>query len=99
MDEFNIGDDVFVRGPQELYDDCTCIVGVIDEIIEGPAGALYAFNAEVCRRYPLKPSRHRVAVPAAKLGHRIGTPLSELSLGNGRTTERFREIGRSWGYP
>lgn len=96
MIQFQIGDDVFVHNPQRFYDWCTCITGRIDEVIPFADGFRFAFDAEVVGVGARE--HHRVVFAGVDLGARIGTPLSQLYLGNGRVTERFKEIGRSWGY-
>lgn len=92
---FQIGDEVFVRDPQSLIAGSTCIIGVIDEIDSIGDKAFYMFDAEVCKGGTT--TRSRMSLPAMKLGHRVGTPLSQLDGRNGGNAE-WRRISESWGY-
>ena len=46
---FAIGDDVFVRNPQNFVPDCTCIVGPVTGKRETPDGMLYLLHGSVGR--------------------------------------------------
>lgn len=92
---FQVGDDVFVRDPSTVVPGATCIVGIIDEVDSIGAVAFYMFDAEVCKDG--KVTRNRMSMPAMKLGHRVGTSLSQLDGRNGGNAE-WRRISESWGY-
>ena len=92
---FSLGNDVFVRDPGSIIPDVISITGVIDEIDENGPVVLYMFNASVCRKGSCV--TNRMAMPASKLGIRVGTPLSELDGRNGGNAE-WRRISESWGY-
>lgn len=104
--KFQIGDDIFVRDPGRYVEGARSLTGVIGRITSGSSGFKYEFVVDKIA-INTGPGHFdfywadgcRLTINETDLGHRTGTPLSELSLGNGRTTERFKEIGRSWGYP
>lgn len=97
MTDFAIGNEVYVRSPQRYSKDCTCIVGTIVEERSMGSAKQYRVDAEICA--PGMNRKAKVWIHAIDLGHSIGTPASELIGENGRITDRFREIGESWGYP
>lgn len=92
---FAIGDEVFVRDPSTLVSGSVSIVGVIDEIEQLGTKALYTFNGSVWNGS--ESEIIRMALPAMKLGHRVGIPLSQLDGRNGGN-EAWRRISESWGY-
>ena len=90
---FQIGDEVFVRDPQTLIPGCTCIVGTIDNIDSIGSKIFYEFDGSVGG---LNVTR-RMSLPAMKLGHRVGIPLSQLDGRNGGN-QVWRNLSASWGY-
>lgn len=103
---FNIGDEVFVRDPSRYVKGARCLTGVIDNVT--PLGSTFKYEF-VMEKIAINTGSGvtdfrwakggRLSIHQVDLDHQRGTPLSELSLGNGRVTQRFVEIGNSWGYP
>lgn len=96
---FKIGDEVFVRDPSRYQPGCSAILGFIDRIEPMGSSWKYSMLAEVVNPYPKKSGLKRVSIHEIDLGHRVGTPASQLIGPNGQGSERFVEIGNSWGYP
>lgn len=96
---FAIGDEVFVREPQRYMPGCVAILGIIDRIEPMGSSWKYSMLAEVVNQHPKPNGLKRVSIHQVDLGHRVGTPISQLLGENGRVTERFVDIANSWGYP
>lgn len=104
--KFQIGDDLFTRDPSRYIKNARAIIGRVVQVRRIGSSFKYTLDTD---RVAINDGTgitefhwkrvNGVEVFEIDLGYRMGTPLSELSLGNGRTTERFKEIGRSWGYP
>jgi hypothetical protein len=95
-ENFSIGDNVFVRNPQRFVPDCTCIVGPIKSIGETCViAASVGRGAENGGCFEAE-----IEVPISEIGHRIGTPISQLSGRSGHPGyAEFVRIAKSWGYP
>lgn len=98
MNMFQVGDDVFVRDPQRFIPACTCIVGPIAEVRSQDGTPVYLLRADVGITggggYLIERE-----FSASDLGHRVGTPLSQLSGRPGTAGfEQFCRIAESWGY-
>lgn len=97
--KFIIGDEVFVHNPSRYMPGCVAILGVIDRIEPMGSSWKYSMLAEVVNPHPKPNGLKRVSIHQIDLGHRVGTPISQLIGENGRVTERFVDIANSWGYP
>lgn len=95
---FAVGDDVFVRNPQDFVPDCTCIVGPVIGKRETPDGTLYRLHGSVGRMGGGAPDVE-LELRAADIAHRHGTPISQLSGRPGTPGyAEFVRIAKSWGY-
>lgn len=96
--KFKLGDELFVRDPNRYAKGCVSITGDVVEIESIGSSYKYALMVEVVYPYPRQRWLGRINVFEIDLGHRIGTPLSQLDGRNGGNAE-WRRISESWGYP
>jgi hypothetical protein len=95
---YDLGDDVFVREPTRFLPDCRCIVGPVVRIEPSAEGPRYWLEATIGRVGG--GSDACMWFLASDIGHRLGTPISQLSGRPGhRGFDRFCAIATSWGYP
>jgi len=92
--KFRLGEDVFVRDPKRFKPDANSIIGHISEFELREDGYWYHFANQG------HPADGEWAWYAERdIGHRIGTPLSQLSGRPGHAGyDKFCEIASSWGY-
>lgn len=95
---FAIGDDVYVRDPRRFVPECTCIVGPVIGKRETAAGTRYQISGSVGKIGCGAPDVV-LELLATEIGHRLGTPISQLSGRPGFPGyDEFKRIARSWGY-
>lgn len=91
---FEIGHEVFIHNPQRFDPECKCIIGVIHARAWWDGRWRYRFINE-CRGTTSGAVWH----DERDMGHRVGTPISQLSGRPGHPGyDRFVAIAASWGY-
>lgn len=100
MSKFSVGEDLYVRDPERFVPNCRCIVGPVISVSDGAGERKFRLAASIGRLPKFGGGYDaEMEFSEADLGHRIGTPISQLSGRPGhRGYERFVEIARSWGY-
>lgn len=98
--EIRVADDVYVRGPERFEPGCNSITGLVSAI-NGDQCEIAAYVARPWVKGVGSGSGEKtVTVPLSEVGHRIGTPISQLSGRPGHDGfSDFSRIARSWGYP
>lgn len=92
--QFKVGDDVFVYEPARFVPDVLSITGAVLSI----AHDMVTISACQCFTYPRPYAYDEIIVPINQIGHRIGTPLSQLSGRPGHAGyDRFCAIAESYG--
>lgn len=96
--KISAGSSVYAKSPQSLIPDCVSITGDVVSVRRRRGiwwATLDGYVAKVGGCY-----RINITIRSECLGHRIGTPISQLSGRPGCPGyAEFARIANSWGYP
>lgn len=101
--KFQIGEDLYVRGPSRFIEGVSNITGCVVSVSLTDDGWAYTIAARIGRMggYENPPEGQAMRFAEADLGSRegLGTPLSQLSGRPGHAGyDEFRRIAATWGY-